>query len=101
MIAEHSNCSVSSTTSRVMNAVLLSVLLCQVSATTISGAIARERFGTSAATATAIDVLRHMQSSGDHLAVVTGGAAADSVGILTIEDIVKELVGTIEEPERR
>ncbi len=49
----------------------------------------------------AIDVLRHMQSSGDHLAVVTGEEAADSVGILTIEDIVKELVGTIEEPERR
>ena len=49
----------------------------------------------------AIEVLRHMQSSGEHLAVVTDEESVAFVGILTIEDIVEELVGTIEEPERR
>ena len=49
----------------------------------------------------AIEVLRHMQSSGAHLAVVTAEESVEAVGILTIEDIVEELVGTIEEPETR
>ncbi len=49
----------------------------------------------------AIEVLRHMQSSGIHLAVVTSEESVDAVGILTIEDIVEELVGTIEEPDTR
>ena len=47
----------------------------------------------------AIEVLRHMQSTGHHLAVVMGHEPVEAVGILTIEDIVEELVGTIEEPE--
>lgn len=50
---------------------------------------------------TAIDVLRRMQSTGNHLAVVIGDEPAEPVGILTIEDIVEELVGTIAEPETR
>ncbi len=49
----------------------------------------------------AIEVLRHMQSSGVHLAVVTSEEPVEAVGILTIEDIVEELVGTIEEPDSR
>jgi putative hemolysin len=44
-----------------------------------------------------LDLLREMQGSGVHLAVVVdeyGGTA----GIVTIEDVVEELVGSIEEP---
>jgi len=91
---------------RVMNAVLLAVLLCQVSATTLSGVSStiadhvRDTFSVPGSL-TAIDVLRRMQSTGNHLAVVIGDEPAEPVGILTIEDIVEELVGTIAEPETR
>ncbi|MEZ5371947.1 MAG: hypothetical protein R2704_04280 [Microthrixaceae bacterium] len=44
-----------------------------------------------------IEVLRAMQAAGRHLAVVRA-ASSDVVGILTVEDIVEELVGSIGDP---
>ncbi|MEZ5381775.1 MAG: CNNM domain-containing protein [Microthrixaceae bacterium] len=45
-----------------------------------------------------IKVLRAMQAGGRHLAVVRD-AAQVTLGMVTIEDIVEELVGAIDEPE--
>lgn len=45
-----------------------------------------------------IEVLRQMQATGRHLAVVVDQRGA-TAGIMTIEDIVEELVGAIDEPE--
>ncbi len=44
----------------------------------------------------AVDLLRSMQKTGHHLAVVVDDAGATR-GIVTIEDVVEELVGTIED----
>jgi len=42
----------------------------------------------------ALDVLRQMQQRGEHLAVVTN-LAGNNIGIVTLEDLVEELVGEI------
>ena len=46
----------------------------------------------------AIDLLRDMQRSRRHLAIVTA-ANGDAVGIVTVEDIVEEVLGEIDEPD--
>jgi CBS domain containing-hemolysin-like protein len=64
-----------------------------------AGSLVRSALGVDSS-ALVIDVLREMQRTRCHLAVVTGDDGA-TVGIVTVEDIVEELLGKIDEPDPR